>query len=63
MMQRAKINRGIDQDDKRIFPLSPEAVRRLRQRTDSEAASGQPSCRDDPTTTHADDLLRHLLQC
>ncbi|MEL6683175.1 MAG: hypothetical protein AAFQ09_11095 [Pseudomonadota bacterium] len=61
LMQQSKS--GTIRRTMRIFPLSPEAVRRLRQRTEADVVSDLPSDEENVTTTHADDLRQQLLQC
>ncbi len=62
MMPRATRKDDTTETNVQLFPLSPEAVRRLRRITEAADRAEFPPCRDDQTTTHADDLLRRLLQ-
>ncbi|MDX8352617.1 hypothetical protein [Cognatiyoonia sp. IB215182] len=61
-MSDATRKAGLSQTNVRLFPLSPEAVRRLRRVTEVAEDAAFPADREDDTTTHADDLLRRLLQ-
>ncbi|MEL6839746.1 MAG: hypothetical protein AAFP85_10665 [Pseudomonadota bacterium] len=62
MIPKATKQTDTDQTNVRLFPLSPEAVRRLRQMTEVADDAPFSSCRNEPATTHADDLLRRLQQ-